>query len=153
MGKGHLMHACQATGQVAGPTVLIVDDNPVFRTLLEEVLYDSGSCKVIPASDGIAGLQILNQQAEHIDVVTLDLSMPNCDGVEFLRHLSESGFGGRLVLISGEHENVRNSAGSLASMLGLNCIAIFKKPVDFREIAACLLNPPQLDPSRMIHPK
>lgn len=126
MQEGHPTPQNPSTDAVVVPTVLVVDDDPIFRILLEEVLDDSGSCRVITAADGVAGLQILERQAEKIDVVTLDLSMPNCDGVEFLRHLSESRFKGRLVLISGELENVRSSAGKLATMLGLDCTATYE---------------------------
>ncbi|MEM7463339.1 MAG: EAL domain-containing response regulator [Pseudomonadota bacterium] len=135
-----------STAAATALTVLVVDDDPIFRTLMTDVLEDCAPCRVMTASDGLAGLQILELDAESIDVVTLDLSMPNCDGVEFLRLLSETRFHGRLVLISGELESIRGSAAKLAKMLGLDCFAIFEKPVDFRAIASCVLKSASLQP-------
>ena len=142
-----------STSAGPAPTVLVVDDDPIFRTLMKEVLEDSAPCRVMTASDGLAGLQILKAESAAIDVVTLDLSMPNCDGVEFLRILSETRFDGRLALISGELESIRGSAGKLAKMLGLGCFAIFEKPVDFREIAESVLKSPSYPTSPTDAPK
>ncbi len=142
-----------STNAGTAPTVLVVDDDPIFRTLMKEVLEDCAPCRVMTASDGIAGLQILKEEAENIDVVTLDLSMPNCDGVEFLRMLCETRFEGRLALISGELESIRGSAAKLAKMLGLDCFAIFEKPVDFRAIATCVLKSTNYQPQPIDTPK
>ncbi|GIL02450.1 MAG: transcriptional regulator [Alphaproteobacteria bacterium] len=122
------------------PTVLVVDDDPVFRAVMDAVLRQRGAGDIVEAADGDQAHRILREGIGRIDVITLDLSMPNLDGVRFLRLASELGFSGRLVLISGEHQSVVASAGKLAGMLRLDCRATFAKPVDFHAVAEVALS-------------
>ena len=68
------------------PRVLIVDDSAFVRTVLARVLKATGEIDVVgTARDGDDALE---QIAEHDpDVVTLDLNMPNRDGLGVLREL------------------------------------------------------------------
>lgn len=121
----------------AMPTVLVVDDDPVLRELFDAVLRTEGVTQIYRASDGN---EARDQLANHpdIDFVTLDLNMPGCDGVAFMRLARQMNYAGRLVLISSEHEAVRKSAGRLASLLELDCTAVLPKPVDFARVAQLL---------------
>jgi two-component system chemotaxis response regulator CheB len=68
------------------PRVLVVDDSAFARTVLSRVLRASGSIDVIgTARDGDDALEQI--AATDPDVVTLDLTMPNKDGLEVLRAL------------------------------------------------------------------
>lgn len=71
---------------MAQPRVLVVDDSAFARTVLARVLRASGSIDVIgTARDGEDALaQIASFDP---DVITLDLTMPNKDGLEVLRAL------------------------------------------------------------------
>jgi len=67
-------------------TVLVVDDEPALSELLAKTLLYKGF-RVMQAGDGFKGLELANRC--HPDVIILDLSMPECDGlqvVERLRH-------------------------------------------------------------------
>lgn len=68
------------------PRVLIVDDSAFVRTVLARVLKGTGDIDVVgTARDGDDALE---QIAMHDpDVVTLDLNMPNRDGLDVLREL------------------------------------------------------------------
>ncbi|GGI74514.1 DNA-binding response regulator [Shewanella hanedai] len=57
--------------------VLLVDDDLVFRELLEQVLMEEGY-HVIGAEDGIAALSVLENESP--DLILLDIMMPNLDG-------------------------------------------------------------------------
>jgi EAL domain-containing protein (putative c-di-GMP-specific phosphodiesterase class I)/FixJ family two-component response regulator len=118
-----------------GRTILVVDDDPVFRAVMEVMLRREGAREVILASDGEVGSRILAERNAGIDVVTLDLSMPRLDGVGFLRKAGAIGFAGRLILISGEHSSVLQSAARLAKLCKIDCSDTFSKPVDFARIA------------------
>lgn len=61
--------------------VLVVEDEPVMRTLFCRSLQSAGF-DVVVAVDGSEGLERLRQDPE-IRVVLLDLNMPNMDGHEF----------------------------------------------------------------------
>lgn len=117
------------------PAALIVDDDPVLRELFDAVLRAEGLTEVHHASDGNEAHAILAGRPE-IEFIALDLNMPNCDGVGFMRHASRLGYRGRLVLVSSEPAPIRESASRLAELLGLNCIETLPKPADFTRIAA-----------------
>jgi DNA-binding response OmpR family regulator len=62
--------------------VLIVEDDPAIRTLLEDVLRDSGYT-VASAESGDEALD--QMRARHPDLVLLDLMLPGMNGWTFLR--------------------------------------------------------------------
>ncbi|MBJ6752421.1 sigma-54-dependent transcriptional regulator [Geomonas anaerohicana] len=61
--------------------ILAVDDEPVFRFLLERHLREIGY-NVLTASDGLQALEILERQT--IDLVLSDLVMPRMDGLQLI---------------------------------------------------------------------
>lgn len=67
-----------------GGRVLIIDDDPLVRESLRQVLHDAGY-QVDLAGDGEAGLQALRASAP--DVILVDLMMPGMNGRQFLRSL------------------------------------------------------------------
>ena len=56
--------------------ILIVDDNPKY---LEEALPMYGY-NVVTAHDGVQALKILSKDFASIDLILLDVMMPNMDG-------------------------------------------------------------------------
>ncbi|MDP3695572.1 MAG: response regulator, partial [Desulfocapsaceae bacterium] len=63
-------------------TILVVDDDPVIRKMLEKRLEKEGY-EVLIAEDGYQARKMLPQQ--HIDVVLTDLMMPgSIGGIEVL---------------------------------------------------------------------
>ena len=64
--------AIQATGD--GEVVLVIDDEPTIRMLVAEVLSDAGY-SAIEASDGPAGLRILQSTAK-INLLITDVGLP-----------------------------------------------------------------------------
>lgn len=68
------------------PRVLIVDDSAFVRTVLSRVLKSSGNIDVVgTARDGDDALEQISRLDP--DIVTLDLNMPNRDGLGVLREL------------------------------------------------------------------
>jgi len=73
---------------LAGKKVLVVEDSPDNRILLEHVLKKAGAV-VDTAEDGINGEACaLNQ---NYDIILLDIQMPRQDGYTTVRHLREKG--------------------------------------------------------------
>jgi DNA-binding NtrC family response regulator len=62
-------------------TILIVEDEPKLRRLLELDLSEEGH-RVLSAPDAEQGLKLLRQ--ETVDLVVTDLKLPGMDGLEFL---------------------------------------------------------------------
>ena len=70
-----------------GETILVVDDEPMIRKLAALVLQRAGFT-VREAEDGLQAVTIYEQAKDEIDLVLLDLTMPNLSGKEaFLRML------------------------------------------------------------------
>ena len=73
---------------LAAIQILLIDDNPHMRTIATAVLKSAGIRKVIEASDGGQGLQMLRDYA--IDLAIVDYNMFPLDGVEFTRLVRNS---------------------------------------------------------------
>lgn len=66
--------------------ILVVDDDKNIRILMKEILEEE-NYTVSTAADGNAALEVMDK--EHIDLVILDIMMPNMDGYEFTKVLRE----------------------------------------------------------------
>ena len=64
--------------------VLVVEDDANTRKLLCAVLRKNGF-EPLQAEDGVVALKVMDR--EHVDLVVLDLMMPNMDGYELTREL------------------------------------------------------------------
>lgn len=66
--------------------VLIIDDSVLIRKMLTEILNSSPEIEVIgTAADPLIARDLIKQL--NPDVLTLDIEMPNMDGITFLRNL------------------------------------------------------------------
>ena len=81
-----------------GLKVLIVDDNPVNRVLMERILSQK-NCRCTTAA---SGEDALHELKETFDIVMLDCQMPGIDGFEVARQLrkSESASGLRTPIVA-----------------------------------------------------
>jgi len=71
---------------MSDPTILVVDDEPDIRELLQEALTHLGH-RVVTAESAEAALAIVREAAP--DLVLTDVHMPGLSGVEFCRILKE----------------------------------------------------------------
>lgn len=67
-------------------TVLLVDDEPELR-LVGTVLLNSLGLKVLTAGNGREAVELYRERPGEIDLVLMDLTMPEMDGVEAYQHL------------------------------------------------------------------
>jgi CheY-like chemotaxis protein len=67
-------------------TILIIDDQPFFITMQQNMLQRQGY-RVVSASNGTEGLA----QAKKVkpDIILLDVEMPGVDGIEVCRQVKE----------------------------------------------------------------
>ncbi len=63
-------------------TVLVCDDDPSARFVMKRLLVRQFGCTVVECGDGVEGLARLDEG--DIDLVVLDIQMPQLDGVEVL---------------------------------------------------------------------
>jgi DNA-binding NtrC family response regulator len=72
------------------------------------------------------------------DVVTLDICMPEADGIVLLSILQEISFTGHVIIISGQDDWFRKVAVKLADTRGLKILQDFQKPVDINALRQLL---------------
>lgn len=78
-------------------SILVADDDKNTRLLISRLLCDEGYT-VLTASDGIEALNVLD--SEHIDLIILDIMMPNMDGYEFAETVRETGCDLPILMVS-----------------------------------------------------
>jgi FixJ family two-component response regulator len=72
------------------------------------------------------------------DVLLVDLRMPGMSGLELLTRLSERGYGGAVILISGTDEETLAVVWELAKDRNVNVLGALAKPVDAQSLADLL---------------
>ncbi len=93
--------------------ILVVDDEPKVLDVLSGIL-DSNGYAVLRAADGSEAIDIFRTNADSIDCVILDLSMPKLDGLEVFTALQKIHPDVRVILSSGftEHEIISRFHGA-----------------------------------------
>jgi putative two-component system response regulator len=69
-------------------SILIIDDDQFTRELIETILKKIPNINIYQASDGVEALTVINEVP--LDMVFLDLYMPNMNGQEFMDNLRAS---------------------------------------------------------------
>jgi CheY-like chemotaxis protein len=111
--------------------VLIVEDEPIIRSVLEEGLTDAGY-HVITAHNGAVALDRVRQYRP--DAVLLDLLMPVMDGLAFLRERQAQPGLARVPVV------VLSAAGlpALRDAVALRATAALSKPIDLDVLSTVL---------------
>ncbi|WP_195989367.1 response regulator transcription factor [Clostridium sp. D53t1_180928_C8] len=69
--------------------ILVVEDDKHIRRLFETILKRDGY-SVFKAEDGLKAMEVLENQ--YIDLIILDIMMPNMDGYEFAKELRDANY-------------------------------------------------------------
>ncbi|MBV5307324.1 MAG: response regulator [Desulfobulbaceae bacterium] len=108
-------------------TILIVDDDPVVRKMLEKRLEKAGY-EVLIAEDGYQAEKILPQQ--HVDVVLTDLMMPGTiGGIEVLEIAKKLNSSIEVILITA-HSSVDTAVAAMKK----GAADYLEKPINFDEL-------------------
>ena len=68
-----------------GKKIMLVDDAAFMRMTIKNALTKAGYTELIEASDGQQAVETYDQ--EHPDLVIMDITMPNKDGLETLKEI------------------------------------------------------------------
>jgi EAL domain-containing protein (putative c-di-GMP-specific phosphodiesterase class I) len=126
--------------------LLVVENDLVQRTLISKIGEKLGYETLI-ASSFEAAAALLRQQP--FDIMTLDLSLGERDGVELLRLVADIGLRSMpIVIISACDERIVNSAKRVAKGLKLSLNGCITKPLDLDRLKEALYLPHSIASAR-----
>ncbi len=105
-----------------GPTVLLVEDDPVAQKMAADILT-TGGFHVTTAADGVEALLALGH--DDFDVVVSDINMPNLDGLTLLDMLMAKGVDLPVLFLTSEMSNEVE-----ARVLSAGAADFIRKPIN-----------------------
>jgi DNA-binding NarL/FixJ family response regulator len=85
------------------PKILIVDDHPLFRAGLRQVILDDERFELIGQSgDGLEAMQLIKKDKP--DVAVVDLKLPGISGLEIARRAQEERLPTRVIILTMHNE-------------------------------------------------
>lgn len=108
--------------------ILLVDDDNFVQMIIKDLLYDMGILNVDSVSDGLQAVAAVADN--HYELILCDLNMPEMDGIEFFRHLSEIDFNGGIAILSGSNIELLDFVANLVKGRKLELLGILTKPID-----------------------
>ncbi|QDQ24994.1 response regulator [Chitinimonas arctica] len=112
-------------------SILVVDDSPMARKMLIRALPPAWDVSIEQASNGIEAMDAYRKGK--VDVMFLDLQMPEMDGFEVLDTLRHEDMNCLVIVVSAD---VQEEAQARARSMG--AIAFVRKPVDADKIHKAL---------------
>jgi DNA-binding NtrC family response regulator len=115
--------------------VLIVDDDPVQRRLLEAIVVRAGYEAVLAEGGDAAAALLTGAEGSRIDAVVLDLVMPDLDGLGVLAKIRAAGLT-LPVIVQTAHGGIDNVIGAMRA----GAADFVVKPVGAERLQVCLRN-------------
>ena len=104
--------------------ILIIDDNTEIRTILEEILIDTGY-KTRLAANYNQALTEIDKKLPDVAIIDVKLDKSDNDGIELLNHIKNKDKDIPVIIISG-HANIEMAIKSLKS----GAFEFIQKPFD-----------------------
>lgn len=114
--------------------LIVIDDEPAMAGFIADAATQVGFDVQVFNS----GQAFKDGYDAKVDIIFLDLMMPDMDGVEVIRFLSDSQCDAQLVLISGFDSGVLHSAEKLVTEQGLNFFYSLSKPFRYEGLQLIL---------------
>ncbi|MFS8044553.1 sigma-54 dependent transcriptional regulator [Rhizobium sp. BR 314] len=127
------------SGAKVGAQILVVEDDPIQRRLLKNAIERHGHVAHL-AENGRFGLEVLKRNSEHINVIVLDLMMPEMNGIEFLGALNDMGIDLPVIVQTGQ-----GGIDTVVQAMRAGAFDFVVKPVSPERIAASIANALKLD--------
>ncbi len=113
-------------------TILLVDDESMILTVGSELLKTLGYT-ILTAQDGSSAIDLYKNSKENIDLVILDMVMPEMGGGEVFDELKKINPQVKVLLSSGYSLN-----GQASRIIKRGCVGFIQKPFTIRDIASQL---------------
>ena len=115
------------------PRILIIDDEPLIRNVLRQMLERAGY-EIIDAPDGEAAMKLI--QHESADLVITDILMPEKDGLETIIDLKRRFPEIKIIAMSGGGYIGPEDYLHMAVKLGV--VRTFNKPIEREDLLAAV---------------
>ncbi|MES2886101.1 MAG: EAL domain-containing response regulator [Pseudomonadota bacterium] len=119
-------------------SVVVVEDHDFQRRMVMRLLTDLGVGTLAEAVNGRDALTRLQEGALKPDIVVTDLDMPEMDGIELIRHVSEHHLAQAVIIASGLDASLLHSVEQMARAYGLQVLGNVEKPLTRERLAALL---------------
>lgn len=110
-------------------TILLVDDEDVILEVNEKIMQSLGY-KVLSANSGKGAVEIYKQNQDKIDIVVLDMIMPDIGGGEAYELLRKINPDAKVILSSGYSIN-----GQASEILARGCRGFIQKPFNITDLS------------------
>jgi len=110
-------------------TVLLIDDEEVIQEVCKELLENIGY-KVFLANDGKKAIELYRKNQDEIDIVLLDMVMPNMSGGEVYDRMKEINPDIKVLLSSGYSID-----GKATAILNRGCDGFIQKPFNINDLS------------------
>lgn len=98
-------------------TILIVDDAPTYRAMMEATVKELGFETVV-CDDGARAIPLLTKKHPMFSAVLLDVCMPLIDGISTLGHIRSNWPNLPVVIISGSNDSSDEKSATQLGILG-----------------------------------
>jgi CheY-like chemotaxis protein len=110
--------------------LLSIDDDQAMRVIVTDIAQLAGYQTI----DAGTPRTIVSSLDENPDVIVLDISMPDMDGIEVIFELVKRKWRGELIVLSGFNKEVLSAATSIATMSGIKLRACLTKPFNVADL-------------------
>jgi CheY-like chemotaxis protein len=117
------------------PHLIAIDDDKDSAELIARVAARCGYATDVLTDSRALDLVMMNGAP---DVICLDLSMPDVNGLDAVEALARVKFGGQVIIVSGHPTCLRQHVSSMAKTHGINVAGHFQKPINTAEFARFL---------------
>lgn len=110
--------------------MLIAEDQYSQRRTVVQMLRSLGISTVLEASNGVQALTLIREaEPALVDIVLIDLEMPEMDGMELIRHLGSAASTSTVVILSAKEPALLASVGKMALAYKVRLLGVIEKPI------------------------
>jgi len=132
--KSLVKHGSESKTSKGKETILLVEDEDAVRIMAKEALTQSGYA-VLTASNGIEAIEQYKRHGDYIDLVILDMIMPEMNGIETYKQLKKLNPSLKIIISSGYSDKEQD-----LSIIQGEIEGFLVKPYKVNELAQAVRN-------------